>query len=90
MLITDGNELEKFGAIIETAEDEIRVFKSKLHTPEETLSGHNDHRVVMSLTVLSSLYGGRIEGAQAVKKSYPDFFEVMKKAGLEVTEYDNQ
>lgn len=83
-------ELEKFGAIIETAEEEIRVFKSKLHTPDEILSGHNDHRVVMSLTVLSSLYGGRIEGAQAVKKSYPDFFEVMKKAGLEVTEYDNQ
>ncbi len=83
-------ELSKFGAVIEAEEDEIRILKSILHTPAERLSGHNDHRVVMSLAVLCSLYGGVIEGADAVKKSYPDFFEVMKKAGLEVTEYGNQ
>lgn len=82
-------ELSKFGAIIETAENEITVSKSPLYAPKEKLCGHNDHRVVMSLSVLCSLYGGIIEGSEAVKKSYPDFFEMMKKAGLEVTEYGN-
>ena len=84
------SELSKFGAVIETAEDEIRIFRSCLHAPTERLSGHNDHRVVMSLAVLCSLFGGIIEDAEAVKKSYPDFFEAMKKMGLEVTEYDNK
>ena len=83
-------ELSKFGAIIETDEDEIRIFKSALKAPSDTLKGHNDHRVVMSLAVLASLYGGVIDESQAVKKSYPDFFEVMKNVGLEVTEYGNQ
>ena len=27
--------------------------KPRLHAPEAPLSGHNDHRVVMSLTVLA-------------------------------------
>lgn len=83
-------EISKFGAVVEADEDEIRVFKAELHSPREVLSGHNDHRVVMSLAVLCSVYGGAVEGAEAVKKSYPDFFEVMKKAGLEVTEYGDK
>lgn len=80
-------ELSKFGAVIENKENEIIISKSTLHAPAERLSGHNDHRVVMSLAVLCSLYGGVIDESQSVKKSYPDFFEVMKNAGLEVTEY---
>ena len=79
-------ELCKFGAVIENKENEIIISKSTLHAPTQKLSGHNDHRVVMSLAVLCSIYGGVIEESESVKKSYPDFFEVMKKAGLEVTE----
>ncbi|MBQ6600065.1 MAG: 3-phosphoshikimate 1-carboxyvinyltransferase [Clostridia bacterium] len=80
-------ELSKFGAAIENKENEILISKNTLHAPYEKLSGHNDHRVVMSLCVLCSHYGGRIEESESVKKSYPDFFDVMKKSGLEVTEY---
>lgn len=82
-------ELSKFGAKISLYENEIEVSKSQLHFPSETLYSHNDHRVVMSLCVLMSRFGGTLEGAQAVKKSYPDFFEVVKSLGLEVTENDN-
>ena len=77
-------ELSAFGAKIEVRENEIEVFPSKLHAPEKPLDGHNDHRVVMSLSVLLSLFGGEIEGAQAVSKSFPDFFEVIKKLGIKV------
>mgnify|MGYP003302498917 CR=1 FL=1 len=82
-------ELSKFGAEIEVKENEITVEKKVLHKPSERLCGHNDHRVVMSLAVLCSVYGGVIEGAGSIRKSYPDFFEAMKKLGMEVTENDN-
>lgn len=82
-------ELTKFGADIDVYEDEIIINKSQLTKPSQTLLSHNDHRVVMSLAVLCSKYGGEIEGAEAVKKSYPDFFQKTKFLGLEVKEYDN-
>ncbi len=79
-------ELSKLGAEIDLYEDEIIIHKSELKKPEAVLSGHNDHRVVMSLSVLMSKYGGVIEGADAVKKSYPDFFSVIGSLGAEVAE----
>lgn len=82
-------ELSKFGAVIENSENEILISKSTLHSPTQALDGHNDHRVVMSLAVLCSKYCGEIEAAQAVSKSYPDFFQRVKELGLEVDIYDN-
>ncbi len=76
-------ELSKFGADIEIKDNEIIIRKSPLHKSGTPLSGHNDHRVVMSLAVLSSLFGGEIEGAEAVRKSWPDFFERLSEIGLE-------
>ncbi len=82
-------ELAKFGADIRVLDNEITVKKAPLHPPSETLKSHNDHRVVMSLAVLMSAFGGEIENAEAVKKSYPDFFERVKALGLEVRENDD-
>ncbi len=85
---TMAKELKKFGADIEIFENSVLVRKANLHAPKETLCGHNDHRVVMSLSVLLTLFGGTIDGAEAVCKSYPDFFRDMKKLGVEATIYD--
>ena len=38
----------------------------------------------MSLAVLLTLTGGELAGAQAVRKSFPDFFEKLKQLGIEV------
>ena len=38
----------------------------------------------MALSVLCSITGGDIYGAQAVAKSYPDFFKVIKSLGVNV------
>ena len=83
-------ELSKLGADIEVREDEIIINKTTLKAPTEPFDSHNDHRVVMSLAVLCSKYGGIIEGAEAVRKSYPDFFERTAEMGMEAEEYDNQ
>lgn len=77
-------ELSSFGAKIDVFENEIVVHKAPLHSPSRTLCGHNDHRVVMSLAVLSSAFSGEIDGAQAVSKSFPGFFEAIKNLGIRV------
>ena len=82
------SELSKFGANIEVYENEIVIRPSELYKPTDILYGHNDHRVVMSLAVLSTVYGGRITDAEAVRKSYPGFFETLSALGTEVLLYD--
>ncbi len=79
-------ELAKFGAEIQLGENFIEVKESPLFPPKYPLNGHNDHRVVMSMAVLATQYGGIIEGAEAVRKSYPDFFEVLKKLKVRLEE----
>lgn len=83
-------ELSKFGAKITVCENEIIIDKAELYTPKDDLYCHNDHRVVMSLAVLASVYGGRLVGTGAVKKSFPDFFDRVKALGLEVNINDNK
>ena len=75
-------ELAKFGVKTENRENSIRVYKSELKTPYLPLYGHNDHRIVMSLAVLCTTVGGTIYGAEAVAKSFPSFFNKLKKLGI--------
>lgn len=75
-------ELAKFGIHCEVLENEITVHSAKLTPPEEILLGHNDHRIVMALSVLLTLCGGEIDGAEAVSKSLPDFFEKLAYLGI--------
>ena len=82
-------ELAKFGVPVTVNENDIIVEGGHFHAPEGVLFGHNDHRVVMSMAVLASLTGGEIEGAEACRKSYPAFFDVIKKLGIEVTRSGN-
>lgn len=81
-------ELSKFGADIKVSENEIIVNKTKLHAPNSMLYGHNDHRIVMSLAVLCCVFGGIIDGAEAVSKSFPRFFEVLESLGVKVKKND--
>lgn len=81
-------ELSKFGAKVKVFENEVIVSKAKLHTPTEILMGHNDHRVVMSLAVLCTLYGGEIDGFEAIKKSYPEFGRDLETLGIKVKYYE--
>lgn len=81
-------ELEKFGIEVIELEDEVFINNKNLHAPNDILYGQNDHRVVMSMSVMASYFGGTITGCEAVRKSYPNFFEDLKKVGIEVTYLD--
>ena len=76
-------ELAKFGVSVRLEENRITV-SGGLRAPTETLDGHNDHRIVMALAVLCTLTGGTIAGAEAVKKSFPDFFERLQDCKIEM------
>ncbi len=79
-------ELAKCNVKTEISENSVTVFGGNVQKPTLTLEGHNDHRIVMALSVLLAITGGAIDGAQAVSKSYPEFFDSLKalKAGIEL------
>lgn len=79
-------ELKKFGVSVTVLEDSVVVYPSTFNAPTEVLSGHNDHRIVMTLAVLLTTCGGEIEGAEAIKKSYPAFFDNLRQLGIKVEE----
>ena len=72
------DELSKLGADIVVNDDEVLVNKVELYSPTTDIDGHNDHRIVMAMAILLMQYGGKINGVEAVSKSYPDFFEDLK------------
>ena len=84
-----GEELKKFGAGFSDDLHTVTV-EPGLHQPDGVIDGHNDHRIVMALSLLCSKYGGTIAGAEAVEKSFPDYFERLKELGVKVNELDQQ
>ena len=81
-------ELQKLGGGLIFGNNTIRVPKQALTYRNAVLSGHNDHRIVMALSLILSKIGGSIEGAEAIRKSYPGFFEDIKNMGSEVQIHD--
>jgi len=76
-------ELAKCGVSCEVGRDDVTV-RGALHAPTEPICGHNDHRIVMAMSVLLTQLGGEIAGAEAVRKSLPDFFDRLQSLGIEV------
>lgn len=82
------DELAKFGIQTLIRKNLVEIRADNFQKPEQNLCGHNDHRIVMSLAVLASLTGAVIEGAAAVNKSFPDFFQVIEKLGIKFERLD--
>lgn len=74
-------ELEKFGVDVQVFENSV-IVGNGAKAPSVALCGHNDHRIVMALTLILTLFGGELLGCEAVNKSYPDFFEDIAKLGI--------
>ena len=75
-------ELAKLGIQAVADENRIWVEDGTLQTPAEPLNSHNDHRIAMALTVLLSLVGGELQNAEAVAKSWPNFYDVLQSLGI--------
>ena len=86
-------ELSKFGVRCDVLDGEaggtviVHSSPDGLQTPSGVLHGHNDHRIVMSLAVLSTCLAPAapvtIDDAHAVAKSFPDFFDRLRSLGID-------
>jgi len=78
-------ELAKFGIQVDVMENEIVVHKGTLVRPNELLNSHNDHRIAMTMATLCTITGGTIDGAESVRKSFPNYYDVIEQLGINVT-----
>ena len=85
-LETTGNMLRALGVEVDVLPEGLVVHGRGQFT-SATVSGANDHRIVMSAAIAALRTQGvvTIEGAQAVRKSYPHFFEDFSRLGGQVT-----
>ena len=77
-------ELSKLGGGLIFGDNTITVPKQELCYNGVSLDSHNDHRIVMAMSVILSKIGGTINDVGAVRKSYPQFFEDIKNLGAKV------
>jgi 3-phosphoshikimate 1-carboxyvinyltransferase len=56
--------------------------RGKFQTPRQPIHTYNDHRMAMSFAALGILGEVEIENPEVVNKSYPEFWEEMKKVGF--------
>ena len=83
------SELAKFGYYFDYDKDESSLIydgnKGKLSDEVVTCNSHDDHRIAMSLAPMSLIHCGiKISNAFCVSKSYPNYFDDLKKAGFSI------
>ena len=78
-------ELNKLGADVREKDDGLVVY-SKKDLEGGEVDGWNDHRIVMSLAIASIRCKNEVTiiGSDAIKKSYPTFFDDFAKLGGDV------
>ena len=79
-------ELTKLGANIVVTNDSLILLASDKINPNIKIATYNDHRMAMAFAPLALKVPIIIENAEVVSKSYPDFWEDMKKLGYNVSE----
>ncbi len=82
------NELKKLGAEVEILNDNsIEIYPQSQILNPLSISTYDDHRMAMAFTALAmKLDSITIEDAEIVKKSYPDFWNDLKKVGFVIEE----
>ena len=83
-LETTAAMLSALGASAQTGPDFLTVTGGSL--AGGTVDGANDHRIVMAAAIAATACAGpvTIRGAEAVRQSYPDFWEVYQSLGGDV------
>lgn len=85
-LFTVSDMLRRLGANIEENDDGLTV-EGVRALRGGSVSSHNDHRIAMSAAVAASVCESAVEidGAEAVNKSYPTFWENARSLGAKIS-----
>lgn len=77
--------LEKLGCNLEIIDNETCiVHPSKLISPKSILSSYNDHRIFMTLAIITKELNVTIDNEECINKSFPTFIKELKKLETEV------
>ena len=76
------NELKKLGANIQVTESSLKLFEAKKIKNNIKIKTYDDHRMAMSFAPLSLKTPIFIESPSVVAKSYPKFWDDLRKAGF--------
>ena len=90
--ITLKEEFEKLSTQIDLLDDEMLVYgNGGVFVKNQVLNSHHDHRIAMACAVacLQSDFDVQIRNADAVNKSYPDFWQHMRTLGAQISEVSN-
>ena len=84
--LTLQQEFAKLGIEIDL-QDDLMLVKGGTGVKTATTHSHHDHRIAMACAVAGLEAGGEvvIEEAEAINKSYPDFYEHLEKLGAIIT-----
>jgi 3-phosphoshikimate 1-carboxyvinyltransferase len=82
------NELEKMGAKLEIRNDQaVKIMPSSMLNPPSSILTYDDHRMAMAFAPLALKFDSVIiEHPEIVKKSYPGYWNDLKKLGFVVEE----
>ncbi|MBD3190993.1 MAG: 3-phosphoshikimate 1-carboxyvinyltransferase [Candidatus Heimdallarchaeota archaeon] len=71
-------ELEKLGVNVQSTDDSLKIFPLKKIPSKVLIETYNDHRIAMSFAIAGlKIPGITIKNPTCVKKSFPNFFEVL-------------
>ena len=79
------NEIKKFGIIVKTGKDYIEIIGDPQHLKEIknakiNIKTYNDHRIAMCFGMIRNKFTNlKIQNPNCVKKSYPTFWDDLKK-----------
>jgi 3-phosphoshikimate 1-carboxyvinyltransferase len=79
-------ELTKLGANISVTNDSLTLVATKEINSNVKIATYNDHRMAMAFAPLALKVPIIIENAEVVSKSYPDFWEDLKKLAFQIAE----
>jgi 3-phosphoshikimate 1-carboxyvinyltransferase len=80
-------ELKRIGVQPGISGSTFRISGCKIQPPVSAFQSHNDHRMAMCLAPLALKFGKiEIENPEVIKKSYPEFWDDLRKVGFEISE----
>ncbi|GAA0871297.1 3-phosphoshikimate 1-carboxyvinyltransferase [Gangjinia marincola] len=85
-LVALKTEMEKLGAAVDITKDQLTLHRVSNLRKDITIETYNDHRMAMAFAPMALKIPIQINDANVVSKSYPDFWNDLKKLGFQYAE----
>ena len=83
-LVALKTEIEKFGTFVEITENALLINKIKPLKSGVKVDTYNDHRMAMAFAPLALKTAFKVNDAEVVSKSYPEFWSDLKSIGFQI------